>query len=312
MVHSDVYERSFDEESGKTRALDTCPECEGAVRTLGGETTCSVCGIIIEEYRIDHSTEGYTSSEGRWTEERTGAPLTTTRHDRGLSSEIGWTRDGQGQSLPGKKRAQLSRLRRRHSRARWGSKAERNLAQACAELKRLMGALDLPWSICEEACLIYRRAQDADLITGRSIESIAAASLYAACRCRDHFRTLSEIAEASSCAKKKIRHGYRVLCAELALEVGIVTPHDHIPHIASTLNAAPEIRYRAIELANLAKGSGLANGRHPAGVAAACLYLASQECGTEYTQTAVAEAADVTPATLRTRCSELDALIADP
>ena len=59
--------------------------------------------------------------------EQTGAPLTPTRHDRGLSTEIWYKIDGSGNTLSGSKHCQLGRLRREHVRGRWRSKAERNL-----------------------------------------------------------------------------------------------------------------------------------------------------------------------------------------
>lgn len=63
--------------------------------------------------------------------ERTGAPIMPTRHDRGISTEIGRKTDARGNDLSSKKRKQLGRLRREHSHGRWRTKAERNLAQDC-------------------------------------------------------------------------------------------------------------------------------------------------------------------------------------
>ena len=48
--------------------------------------------------------------------DRTGAPLTVARHDRGLSTEIGHSVDTKGNTLSGQKRRQLGRIRREHKR----------------------------------------------------------------------------------------------------------------------------------------------------------------------------------------------------
>jgi len=56
MSQEAIYGRSFDEADGRTLPAETtCPECDGAVATEGGETCCTGCGLIIEEYRIDHT-----------------------------------------------------------------------------------------------------------------------------------------------------------------------------------------------------------------------------------------------------------------
>lgn len=36
----DVYERGFDEETGKTIGAETCPVCAGEVRNDGGQIDC--------------------------------------------------------------------------------------------------------------------------------------------------------------------------------------------------------------------------------------------------------------------------------
>ena len=61
----------------------------------------------------------------------------------------------------------------------------------------------------------------------------------------------------------------------------------------------------ARELATLTLEAGIENGRHPAGVAAAYLYIASRELDYSHTQADLARAADVTPATIRERFYEL-------
>ena len=305
MSSRDVYDQGFDEACGKTISGDTCPECSGSLVTEGGEISCSSCGLIIDEQRVDRGPEWTSFADDETSSERVGAPLTPARHDRGLSTEIGYGGDAKGNSLSTRKRHQLARLRREHKRARWQTKAEQNLAHACGEIARMTGALGLSRGMREEASSIYRAAQDANLIRGRSIETMAAGSVYAACRCRGHPRLLGEIAEVAQCAKDKVELGYRVLNAELGLDAQVVQVTDHIPRLAAAVDAADCVQYRAVELAELADDAGLANGRNPAGVGAACLYVADREFGTEYTQAELARLADVTPMTLRKRYYEL-------
>jgi transcription initiation factor TFIIB len=111
----------------------------------------------------------------------------------------------------------------------------------------------------------------------------------------------------SVCDEEKVNLGYGVLNAELGLATQPLRPQDRVPRLASELDAPEDIQYRALELAQVAEETGIANGRNPSGVAAACLYLAGLEHGREYTQQRLADLADVSAITLRERYRELRA-----
>lgn len=302
-----IYERSFDEDDGKTINRETCPECDGALRTVGGETTCEECGLIADEYRIDHSATqaSYPDEE---TTEQTGSPLSATRHDRGLSTEIGSWRDGRGNELSSAKRRKFSRLRRHHGSARYRSKAERNLIVAFTEIGRLTSALDLPYSVREQACTYFRTVHREDLIRGRSIDSVAAASVYAACRCGNCTRVLAEVADVASCEEQALRNRYRFLNAALELEAKPPLPTEFVPRLATACNVPDRVQHRAVEYATQTVDANLHVGRQPVGLAAASLYLAAEDDGWFLTQTRVADVADVTATTIRTRARELRVL----
>ncbi|WP_251329475.1 transcription initiation factor IIB [Haloplanus pelagicus] len=301
MQPGDVYETGFDESTGKTTSESaTCPECDGHVVTDGGERHCPDCGLVIDEYHIDH---GATARKGPGDERdprHIGSPRTPARHDYGLTTEIGRTRDGTGRTLDGKTRQRFSRLRVQHRRARHESKRDRNLEQGCQEVSRIAGALGLSRSLEEQAAMVFRRAQDEHLLRGRSIEAVAAASVHAACRCAGLPRSISEIEPLARVAGQRVRNAYRVLNDELGLPTPPPTPTAFVPKYASALEVSTAIRKRALELAELAVERGVASGRQPSGVAAACLYQASLEAGAGLVQTTLADLADVTPTTIRT------------
>jgi len=300
---STLNERSFDEPISN-QCSGTCPECEGEIQTDGGERTCRACGLVIDGYGIAHDFEPRSFEDGP-NRERTGAPLTNARHDRGLSSQIGKWRDGKQQVLPEKKRRQLSRLRREHSRARFQSKAERNLAFGCTEIARLVSALELTRETTEFACSLFRQAQDRDLFRGRSLEGFAAGSVYAVCRCRSLPYSTHEIADVARCTEQALTNAYSILNVELGLETAIQTPHDLLPKFANELDIPQAARQRARELAERASDEGLDNGRNPAGLAAATLYLATQDHELSITQADLVDVADVSIVTLRARRDEL-------
>jgi transcription initiation factor TFIIB len=308
----DVYDRTFDEDvPGAERSSSGCPECGGLVHTNSIETVCDDCGLVLEDRPIDHGPEWCAFDDTERIERaRTGPALTPTRHDRGLSSEIGFDRiDANGTTLSGRKRSQLARLRREHRRGRWGSKAEQNLAHGLAEIRRIVSALDLPRSLRDQACRLYRTAASEDLIRGRSIEAMAAASVYAACRCAGLPRTLEEVGATVAVAPERFQNAYSVLNRELALPTVPMEPPEYVPKLTSALEVSPATRQRAVYLANQVASSGAANGCHPAGVAAGCVYQAAQEQDERLTQAALADAAEVTPMTVRARWKQLQTVV---
>jgi transcription initiation factor TFIIB len=116
-----------------------CPECSGRVRAGETETVCEECGLVVDEHAIDPGPEWRSFADDETNPERTGAPLTRSRHDRGLSTKI-----GHSTRLKGRKRRRIARLRRQHKRTQIRSKAERNRVYGFTEIRRLVGALDPP------------------------------------------------------------------------------------------------------------------------------------------------------------------------
>jgi len=270
-----------------------CPECDGPLRSDGDETVCRSCGLVVSEDRIDRGPEWRGIDEER---ERTGAPLTRSRHDRGLSTEI-----GRGSSrLTGRKRRRLARMRRQHSRSQIASKSERNQVHAFTEIARVTSDLSLPEQAKERACMLFKRAQEEDLLRGRSIEGFAAAALYAACRMGSFSRTRTEIVEVASASLVELRTAYSAMNRELGLPTGPIDPAEYLPRFASELDLPTDVEMRAREHLDELREGRHVDGRDPSGVAAGCLYAAAKEADRSLTQREAADVADVTPVTLRT------------
>ena len=275
MATRDIYESGFDEDVRTESSANQCPECDGRVTTNAVETVCEDCGLVIDEQRIDHGPEwrAYDDEEC----ERTGAPLIAARHDHGLSTEIGRRTDAKGDELSEKKRRRLARMRREQSRGRKRSKAERNLAHGLGEVRRLASALKLSDSVRDQACQLFRSAQNQDLLRGRSIEAIAAASVYGVCRCNGLSRLLDDVSEMARVAESRVTNAYKTLNEELDLPAEPVSPSMFVPRLASDLECPDEIRQRARTLAEQAEDLWVTTGVHPAGFAAACVYTAARE-----------------------------------
>lgn len=208
------------------------------VRTNSVETVCEDCGLVIDEQRIDHGPEWWAFEDDEEPLERTGAPLTVARHDRGLSTEI----DANGNEFSGRKRQRLSRMWREQTRDRFQSKVERNLAHGLGEVRRIVSVLELSETVRDQACQLFRSAQNEDLLRGRSIEAIAAASVHGACRCNGLSRTLDDVVDAARVDESRVKNAYKTLNTDLGLPTQPVGPSEFVPRLASELNVPDSIR----------------------------------------------------------------------
>ena len=282
------------------KTAQSCPECSGRLQADDCETVCTECGLVVDEHTIDPGPEWRSFADDETNPERTGAPLTRSRHDRGLSTEI-----GRSTRLKGRKRRQMSRLRRQHKRTQIKSKAERNRVYAFTEIDHVVNALDLPENIQERACVLFESAQGEGLLQGRSIEGFAAAAVYATCRTAAVSRTLPEVVDAARATRAELDAAYDAMNTDLGLPTGPIHPREYLARFASRLDLSQAIERRARELAERARETAIDNGRNPSGVAAACLYTAAREHGASLTQKEAANVADVTPVTLRSTYYDL-------
>ena len=279
-----------------------CPECNGSVKQQGVESVCSHCGLVVSEDAIDPGPEWRSFDDDDTDRARTGAPLTRSRHDRGLSTEI-----GRSTRLKGRKRRRMARLRRQHKRTQIRSKAERNRVHAFTEIDHVVNALDLPESLKERSCVLFESAQKEGLLQGRSLEGFAAAAVYATCRTASVSRTLEEVVDAARATRNELDVAYDALNRELGLPTGPIDPREYLARFASKLDLPASVERRARELAARAREEGIDNGRNPCGVAAACLYTAAQQENVPVTQERAAAVADVTPVTVRATYEALSA-----
>jgi len=282
-----------------------CPEC-GSINLFWnrekGEIICRDCGLVVEDKMVDFGQEWREGEESSGERKgRAGAPMTYTQYDQGLGTEIGTSSDLY--SLDGKDRNKFFRLRKWQYRI--STAIERNLKLALAELKRVSSFLKLPQSVEEEAARIYTLAVQRGLVRGRSMESVVAGALYAACRRHEVPRTLDELSEASGIEKKEIGRTYRFVTRELQITVMPSNPADYIARFASSLKLSPESQSYAVEILNKAQKVELTSGRGPTGIAAAALYVSALIHGEKRTQREVADVAGVTEVTIRNRYKEL-------
>ncbi|MHA1972196.1 MAG: transcription initiation factor IIB [Candidatus Hodarchaeales archaeon] len=284
-----------------------CPECGSTdivTDPTKGTSICASCGLVLDT-QMDMGPEwrAYNSSELQ-ERSRIGSPMTPLKAEMGLRTQIGNIRkDISGRTLPYTSQTKYRRLSRIDNRTR---KSEiRNLRFALKELKRIKSQLELPEDVAEMGAMIYRKALKKNLIRGRSIDGMIAASLYLACRKKKLPQTLKDIASVSNISSKELGRCIRIILQKLDLKV---SPSDYaalVHRLGISLRVTMKARRQAVKILNLARAKGATVGKNPMSLAAAALYISTIQTGERRTQQEIANIARITPVTIRNRFKEL-------
>jgi len=260
-----------------------CPECHGRTHHDGVDRVCQRCGLVVDTDRVVVDQVEYrTFAEDTDTDPRHYAVVDRNRGDRGLGSEISRDRSGPA----------AGRLQKWHGRTRQGErKKDRNRDYATTEVRRVGVGVGLPRPAIERGERLFRSVHTATSLEGQDLDAIAAACLYAACREHHLGRVPDDLAAVARCDARQISRRVWWVARELDLEVPPPSVEARIRVVCGRLGVDHEVRRRARQRYEQVDHVGDTS---PSAAAAWVVYAAS-EC----TQAAVAEAARVTPATIR-------------
>lgn len=281
-----------------------CPECGSVDLTYDdqkGEVICNECGLIVEEKMVDTGQDMGGQFDKSDKKGRGGAPISIQKFDKGLTTNVGEISDIY--KLESGQTRKFLRLKKWQERV--STSIERNLRLAMAELRRVASFLNLPSVVRDEASRVYNFVLQRGLVRGRSMESVIAACIYAACRSYNIPRTLDEISAASDVERKEIGRTYRFIVRKLKIKITPSSPKDYISRFSSILHLSPKTQNEALKILKRADISELTSGRGPAGIAAAALYVAALMNDEKKTQREVADVAGITEVTIRNRYKEL-------
>lgn len=285
--------------------IKKCSECGSINLTYDphlGEVICNDCGLVVEEKMVDTGIDLQGKFDKNDKKGRGGAPISMQKFDKGLTTNVGEISDIYKLD-PGQTRKFL-RLKKWQERV--STSIERNLRLAMAELRVIASYLNLPNVVRDEASRIYNYVLQRGLVRGRSMESVIAACLYAACRSYNIPRTLDEMATASDVERKEIGRTYRFIIRKLGgIKIKQSSPKDYVSRFSSVLKLSPRTQNDALKVLKDADEAELTSGRGPAGIAAAALYVAALINDEKKTQREVADIAGITEVTIRNRYKEL-------
>ncbi|UCE13758.1 MAG: transcription initiation factor IIB [Candidatus Heimdallarchaeota archaeon] len=293
-------------EAGRHRK---CPECGASDNIVSdprsGQFICSCCGVVVDSLMFDQGPEwrAYDFQEEQ-DRSRGGSPLSLLQPDFGIKTQISRSRkDGKGRKLSSSKRLAFNRLSSVDNHAH--ESEIRNLRIALRELKRLRSQMELPDRTAQMASSYYRQCLKKNLIRGRSIDGMIAASLYLACRKTQIPLTLKDIATDANVSSKELGRCVRTIVQHLRTRPDSGRHEALIHRLGEDLSLSMPTRITAVNIAKQTREYGITVGKNPMSIAAACLYIAGVKTGERRTQQQIARAANTTPVTIRNRFKEI-------
>ncbi|HVX03472.1 MAG TPA: transcription factor IIB, partial [Nitrososphaera sp.] len=235
---------------------------------------------------------------------------------------------------------QMNNIRKWHIRSRIVSPQERRLSNVLTKINETCAAMSLPKLLIETAAVLYRNYESMHEAKGKSIASMAAATIYLACKKCHVVRSLEEIVMATGITEqdrssvKLASKYYRLMVMEMSAfteeasttmtttqQATSLSPQHHqqqqqmlpvamaIDHYISKLSNMAKIDTKverlAIDIAHKTDDHMLADGKAPNGLAAAYIYVSSILLGINILQRDVSSLSGVTEVTIRNRCKDM-------
>ena len=280
----------------KSKVVITDYEC--------GEVICGRCGVVVDQLESSAMQEwrAFTVEEFN-RRSRTGSATSLARYNRGFLTMIGNSKDAAAKGL------NFDRIRLWDFRIQ--AATDRSLKQALPLLEHLKATLGLPETIVEKSAYFYRKASRKNMIKGRTVSSVLAASIYLACRELENPRSLNEIAAATTVPRKKISRDYRLLVHTFDPKIPAIDHIRCITRIANKVGVTERTKRLALKIMRDVIAMQISAGKGPMGIAATVLYIACLHAGEIKTQKELSIAAGVTEVTIRNRYSDLKKYLQD-
>jgi len=288
-----------------------------------GTLVCAECGIVVENQLVDQTAEWNNHADDEHDKSRVGGPVTyddINEGDVNLETSIKdnkrpATGDSRFEAGDFDGRGSLARNQRRIS-AR-----DARTSQAMEKLSSLSEKMSLSKSTEEKAKRLFKSFIEASTTRKKNLYVIVAAAVYLACRIDNAPRTLKEIAESAAVEQKALGKAFKEMQKTLQANVGegtsnstaterIKTPHtleplqvikseDYLSRFCSKLDLPHKIIQAATMVAKNALDMGIVAGKSPISVAAAAIYLVTQQTNEKKTEKEINNVTQVSEPTIR-------------
>ncbi len=268
-----------------------------------GEIICRDTGEVLYDHMIDIGPEwrGRVGDYEEWVKRaRTGPKLSFTIHDSGLVTDI----DLSTKSY--REKVKYLKLRSLQKKIRI-AKSQRKLVEALALMNQTAAVLGLPDIVKETAGMIIKKLFSKMQIKQNKIRAYVAAALVIAVRKHGIPMRVNDIIKHLGVSKNE----YWDATADIQFNLdpseirGIIDPRRFLGWIVSKLGLSPKVYMIASHIIAALKERGYTEGKDPAGIAAAAVYVASIIANEKRTQKEIAEVTGITEVTIRNRYRDM-------
>jgi len=279
-----------------------CRQCKNPVPNIieqfaSGDLVCGDCGLVLGDRIVDTRSEWRTFANDEGDDpSRVGAAIDPYNDGiETLETAIAF-KDGH---------SGLSRDLQRAAARAFGGNAARGLPAAFRIISTLCDSWSFPKTVCEIAKQLYKRSDEEKLLKGKSLDAIAAACIFIACRQARVPRTFREICQLTRVPKKIVGQCYKVL--EQAFNLSPVSdaathagrPEHLLSRICNRLDLPMYVESMASDIIRLAREHGVADGRSPVSISAGAIYFAAHLLGSPLSAKAISAVAGVTDSTIK-------------
>ncbi len=179
-----------------------------------------------------------------------------------------------------------------------------------SELLDYKKKLNIQPAVFDDVIRIFDLSRENKLSSGRSIKSLALASVYCALKVHAIYIDLEQYIIDLQASTSMVRRLYRIIEAQILPKLDLCPHHftiiDYINYFAGKLKLIPDCRLKAIELINSLNLKEINfSGKDPKGYAGAAIYLSSILLNISLTQEAIIGAIKTTLGTLQSRINDI-------
>jgi len=174
------------------------------------------------------------------------------------------------------------------------------------EIFRQASLLDLEDDVMHEVQSMYEDVRRNGLTKYKQDDKVVTALIYVVCRKKMIPLTLHKICDILRIDYRSINKVYRYLVKRMAMHIPPTTPGEYLHKFSVEMRLSRTVMKKAERIIETVKRMGLISGKGPAGVAAACIRMASDIESMGELPKEIAEISGVTQVTIRNRYKELE------
>lgn len=270
-----------------------------------GVIVCAETGEVIDENNILFAPEWRAFNADEWQKRAHSGAISQTVHDTGLTTDIG-VRDIGNTLVSHREYMRILKLRYLNRKVRV-NKQDRKLVEALSKLNHVCAVLNTPEQVKETAAVILKKIFFVLQPRKDDLLPIALLSVILASRKHGIPIRVKQIINDFGITEDR----YWKLLSEVHMKVDISEfksyndPRSFLPSIISNLKVSQRVHVLSSKIIESLKKKGLVEGKDPAGIAAAVVYIAAIVLDEKKTQKEVAKAANVTEVTVRNRYRDI-------